>query len=262
LGLIICLQMNTFTRKTVLLIKVLPLSIAFCAFVVFTNLSLEYNTIGTYQLFKVLTTPVVALISWQYYKTKYSRQVIITLIPVVIGVCTHSVNDIKLTLFGTIIASIGVIAASLYQVWVGEKLKELDMNSQQLLYYQAPLSAILLVPLIIFTEPFPSYATSEEQRTAIIAITSSGVAAFAVNLSVYWVIKNTSALTYNMIGHMKTVSILVGGFMLFHDNLNFKQFIGILLTLFGLFTYTFAKMQEQGQLPCKRWNTVLPPSSV
>jgi solute carrier family 35 protein E3 len=57
-----------------------------------------------------------------------------------------------------------------------------------------------------------------------------------------------------MIGHMKTVSILVGGFMLFQDSLNFKQFIGILLTLFGLFAYTFVKMGEQNQLPCKQWN--------
>ena len=183
--------MNTFVRKTVPILKVLPLSVAFCAFVVFTNLSLEYNTIGTYQLFKVLTTPVVALISWQYYKTKYSKMVVATLIPVVVGVCTHSVNDIKLTMLGTIIAGIGVIAASLYQVWVGERLKELDMNSQQLLYYQAPLSAILLVPFIFFMESLPSYATSEEQRTAIVAVVTSGIVAFAVNLSVYWVIKNT-----------------------------------------------------------------------
>jgi solute carrier family 35 protein E3 len=191
LGLVICLQMNTFVRKPVPIFKVLPLAIAFCAFVVFTNLSLEYNTIGTYQLFKVLTTPVVAVISWQYYKTKYSQMVILSLVPVVVGVCTHSVNDIKLTLFGTIIAAIGVIAASLYQVWVGERLKELDMNSQQLLYYQAPLSAVLLVPLIFYMESLPSYPTMEEQRTAIIAVVSSGIVAFAVNLSVYWVIKNT-----------------------------------------------------------------------
>lgn len=255
LGLVLCLQMNTFVRKTVPIIKVLPLSIAFCAFVVFTNLSLEYNTIGTYQLFKVLTTPVVALISWQYYKTKYSTMVILTLIPVVVGVCTHSVNDIQLTLFGTIIASLGVIAASLYQVWVGERLKELEMNSQQLLYYQAPLSAILLLPFIFCMESFPSYASDADQRTAIISVASSGIVAFAVNLSVYWVIKNTSALTYNMIGHLKTISILVGGFLLFQDNLNFKQFIGILLTIFGLFSYTFVRMGEQNQLPCTRWNT-------
>ncbi|CAF0832228.1 unnamed protein product [Rotaria sp. Silwood1] len=255
LGLVICLQMNTFIRKSVSIIKVLPLALAFCAFVVFTNLSLEYNTIGTYQLFKVLTTPVVALITWQYYKTKYSRMVIATLIPVVVGVCTHSVNDIKLTLMGTIIASIGVIAASLYQVWVGERLKDLEMSSQQLLYYQAPLSAIILVPFILSMESFPSYETSEEQRRAIMAVVASSIVAFVVNLSVYWVIKNTSALTYNMIGHMKTISILVGGFLLFEDSLNFKQFIGILLTLFGLFSYTFVRMSEQNQLPCTRWNT-------
>ena len=191
LGLVICLKMNTFVRKSVPLMKVLPLAAAFCAFVVFTNLSLEHNTIGTYQLFKVLTTPVVALISWQYYKAKYSRMVIATLIPVVVGVCTHSVNDIKLTIFGTVIASIGVLAASLYQVWVGERLKELEMNSQQLLFYQAPLSAVLLIPCILLMESLPSYKTSEEQRTAFLAVMASSFVAFVVNLSVYWVIKNT-----------------------------------------------------------------------
>ncbi|CAF2148884.1 unnamed protein product [Rotaria magnacalcarata] len=254
-GLIICLQMNTFVRKSVSIIKVLPLSISFCAFVVFTNLSLEYNTIGTYQLFKVLTTPVVALISWQYYKVEYSRMVIATLVPVVVGVCTHSVNDIKLTVIGTVIATIGVISASLYQVWVGARLKDLEMNSQQLLYYQAPLSAVILMPFIAVMESFPSYATGEAQRAALMAVVASGIVAFAVNLSIYWVIKNTSALTYNMIGHLKTISILVGGFLLFQDALNYKQFLGILLTIFGLFSYTFVRMGEQNQLPCARWNT-------
>lgn len=190
-GLIICLQMKTFVRKSVSIIKVLPLSISFCAFVVFTNLSLEYNTIGTYQLFKVLTTPFVALISWQYYKVKYSRMVILTLLPVVVGVCMHSVNDIKLTLLGTIVASIGIISASLYQVWVGERLKELEMSSQQLLFYQAPLSAILLLPFIYFMEEMPTYITQEEKQAALTAIVASGIVAFVVNLSIYWVIKNT-----------------------------------------------------------------------
>lgn len=63
-----------------------------------------------------------------------------------------------------------------------------------------------------------------------------------------------SALTYNMIGHMKTVSILIGGVVIFQDILNSKQLFGILLTLFGLFAYTFVRMGEQNQLPCKRWN--------
>lgn len=191
LGLVICLKMKTFVPKQVEITKVLPLATAFCAFVVFTNLSLEYNTIGTYQLFKVLTTPVVAFISWSYYHTHYSRNVILTLVPVVVGVCTHSVNDLKLNLMGTIIASLGVIAASLYQVWVGTKMKELDMNSEQLLYYQAPLSALILTPFIFLIETLPSFDTNQEQTTSMIAVIVSGIVAFVVNLSVYGVIKNT-----------------------------------------------------------------------
>ena len=73
---------------------------------------------------------------------------------------------------------------------------------------------------------------------------------FAFELNLHF----RSALTYNMIGHMKTVSILVGGFVLFNDTLNFKQFMGIMLTLFGLFAYTFVRMGEMNQLPCKKWN--------
>ncbi|UJR14021.1 hypothetical protein I4U23_001020 [Adineta vaga] len=253
-GLLICLRMKTFVHKRIPIKKVLPLSIAFCAFVVFTNLSLEYNSIGTYQLFKVLTTPIVALISWLFYDIKYSKMVITTLVPVVIGVCINSINDFQLTLFGSTIATIGFMSASLYQIWISERLKELEINSQQLLYYQAPLSALLLIPFILLIEHFPSYETDEELRIAIVNVVASGIVAFVVNLSVYWVIKNTSALTYNMIGHMKTVSILVGGFILFEDSLNIKQFLGILLTLFGLFSYTFVRMHEENQLPCSHWN--------
>lgn len=37
-------------KKDVRLLKIVPLSISFCGFVVLTNLSLQYNTIGTYQV--------------------------------------------------------------------------------------------------------------------------------------------------------------------------------------------------------------------
>lgn len=65
-----------------------------------------------------------------------------------------------------------------------------------------------------------------------------------------------------MIGHMKTISILVGGYFLFQESLNFKQFLGILLTLFGLFSYTFVRMSEQNQLPCRRFNANVETSMV
>ena len=41
---------------------------------------------------------------------------------------------------------------SLFQ-WVNEKQKEFGINSMQLLYYQAPLSATMLLFIIPFFEP-------------------------------------------------------------------------------------------------------------
>ena len=190
-GLMVCLKLKTFKFKKVSIIEILPLAISFCLFVVFTNLSLEYNIIGTYQLFKVLTTPTVALISWRYYKIKYSKMLVLTLIPVIIGVYIHSVNDIKLTLLGTILAIIGILSTSLYQIWIGECLKDLQMDSQQLLFYQAPLSVILFIPCFSILESFPSYQTYEEQIVLEVVLITSSIVAFVVNLSVYWIIENT-----------------------------------------------------------------------
>jgi hypothetical protein len=53
-----------------------------------------------------------------------------------------------------------------------------------------------------------------------------------------------SPLTYGMVGHLKTVSILAGGYLIFRDSFNLKQFFGILLTVFGLFFYSLVKMKE------------------
>ncbi|CAF1411141.1 unnamed protein product [Adineta steineri] len=118
------------------------------------------------------------------------------------------------------------------------------MNSQQLLYYQTPLSALLLIPFIFYMENFPVYKTYEEQQIAVVA---SGIVGFVVK-------SFRSALTYNMIGHMKTISILLGSFTLFDDFPSFKEFIEILLTLSGLFSYTFVRIDEENQLLCTRCN--------
>lgn len=45
----------------------IPLAVCFCGFVVLTNLSLENNSVGTYQVAKVMTTPCVLLIQYHCY---------------------------------------------------------------------------------------------------------------------------------------------------------------------------------------------------
>lgn len=41
---------------------------AFCAFVTFNNLSLQYNGVSFYQLMKILTTPAVIVLQLVFFK--------------------------------------------------------------------------------------------------------------------------------------------------------------------------------------------------
>ena len=56
------------------------LSITFCGFVVLTNLSLQFNTVGTYQLIKAMTTPCIIIIHTLFYGRKYSMKIKLTLV--------------------------------------------------------------------------------------------------------------------------------------------------------------------------------------
>ena len=78
--IIICLQFDIFRFKRLPIVKMIPLSMTYCGFVVFTNLSLQYNTVGTYQVIKVLTAPCVMVLSYIFYQKKYSFKVQLTLV--------------------------------------------------------------------------------------------------------------------------------------------------------------------------------------
>ena len=67
LGLLLCAKLDLFSPKRLSILKILPLSVSFCGFVVFTNLSLQFNAVGTYQLAKAMTTPVIMAIQAVYY---------------------------------------------------------------------------------------------------------------------------------------------------------------------------------------------------
>ncbi|XP_034626918.1 solute carrier family 35 member E3 isoform X2 [Trachemys scripta elegans] len=153
LGLGLCQALRVFAPKSLRPRQVLPLALSFCGFVVFTNLSLQSNTIGTYQLAKAMTTPAIVAIQSLFYGKSFPLRIKLTLIPITVGVFLNSYYDVKFNFLGMVFATLGVLVTSLYQVWVGAKQHELQVNSMQLLYYQAPMSSAMLLCIVPFFEP-------------------------------------------------------------------------------------------------------------
>jgi solute carrier family 35 protein E3 len=246
-GLMICSRFGAFTPKSVSWKRLIKLSASFCGFVVLTNLSLQYNSVGFYQMAKVLTTPTVATIQTIFYGKQLSTPIIISLAVICIGVTITSVTDVQMNLIGTIYALSGVLITSLYQVWVGSEQKALQLSPPQLLYQQAPLAALMLLPCVPMLDSMTELLHYPFTLGAIITILLSGLLAFLVNWSIFSIIGRTSALTYNVVGHAKLCLILLGGFLLFHDPLEWRNLSGIGLALVGIFAYSKINLQEAKQ---------------
>ncbi|KAG7213985.1 hypothetical protein KM043_001359 [Ampulex compressa] len=168
----------------------------------------------------------------------------LTLIPITLGVIINFYYDIRFNVVGTAYATIGVIVTSLYQVMVNRKQREFQMDPMQLLYYQAPLSAIMLFFVIPFLEPAEQTFARSWSLVDVIMVILSGIVAFFVNLTSYWIIGKTSPLTYNMVGHSKFCLLLLGGSLIFHETLAMNQVIGITLTLIGIILYAHVKIRD------------------
>ncbi len=80
IGMFICRLLGIFTPKALPLDKMIPISLTFCGFVVFTNLSLQNNTVGTYQLIKTMTTPCIIVLQTYFYNRSFSWAIKFTLV--------------------------------------------------------------------------------------------------------------------------------------------------------------------------------------
>ena len=80
-----------------------------------------------------------------------------------------------------------------------------------------------------------------------------------VSLSTFLLIGATSALTYNIVGHTKTIMILVMGVVVFGDSVSSQKIGGIGLALCGVFWYSAIKLRQQAA--AKAENSKLPTSS-
>ena len=242
-GLEISRRFGLFEYKAVELRKIVPLCVAFCGFVVLTNLSLVFNTVGFYQVMKVLTTPLLVVIQTLFYGETFSSPIKLSLGLTCVGVIITTVTDSQANFFGTMIAASALLITCMYQIWVGTKQKELECNGYQLLYWQAPISALMLIPIIPLFDNI-SEITEMPSNFTLFAIFVSSTLAFLVNLSIFLVIGKTSPVTYNVLGHFKLTVIMSLGFIFFGAPIDMKNISGIFVTLAGVFWYTHIKQNE------------------
>lgn len=212
------------------------------------NLSLMLNSVGFYQISKLSMIPVVCVMEWILHNKHYSKEVKMSVVFVVIGVGVCTVTDVKINAKGFLCAAVAVLSTSLQQISIGSLQKKYSIGSFELLSKTAPFQAVSLITLGPFVDYYLNgkfIMTYKMSTGALLFILLSCSLAVFCNISQYLCIGRFSAVSFQVLGHMKTVCVLTLGWLLFDSEMTFKNIMGMVLAVMGMVVYSWAVEVEK-----------------
>ncbi|CAI5465533.1 unnamed protein product [Closterium sp. Yama58-4] len=215
------------------------------------NVSLMWNSVGFYQIAKLGMIPVSCVLEVFFDRMRYSQGSRLSVLLVLIGVATCTIADSSLSVKGMVAAAVAVCSTALQQYYVQYLQKKYRLGSFDLLSHTAPVQAgslVLLGPLIDWLLSGARVDSYDFSVPSVLCIGLSCLIAVAVNASQFICIGRFTALTFQGLGHMKTLSVLVLGYAIFGlDGLNASVLMGMLLSIMGMVWYGNASSRPGGK---------------
>jgi solute carrier family 35, member E3 len=230
-------------------------SLISCMSIISLNVSLLVNTVGFYQIAKLCVIPFVALVEYVAYSRRFSTQVVISISVVMGGVAIVTVSDVAVNFLGLNVAILSVVAAGSQQLLCRHQQTAHGLSSTEMLLYTAwPMAGMLLAtgPVLdwfitggkwVMDFPFVNSVNVVILATCLLAV--------GVNLSQFMCLGRFTALAYQVLGHMKTILVLLGGTLLFGDIMTLRIGVGMGLAILGMMGYGYFNKKEMAGLEAK-----------
>ncbi|CAM0903909.1 unnamed protein product [Alopecurus aequalis] len=215
------------------------------------NVSLMWNSVGFYQIAKLSIIPLLCIMEVLFENFRYSRDTKLSIVVVLLGVGVCTVSDVSVNGQGLVAAIVAVCGTALQQHYVNYLQRKYSLNSLKLLGHTAPAQAaslLILGPFVDFWLTRNRIDTFHYTSTVTFFIVLSCVIAVGTNLSQFICIGRFTAVTFQVIGHMKTILVLTLGFLFFgKEGLNFHVAVGMVLAVVGMIWYSNASSKPGGK---------------
>lgn len=177
-----------------------------------------------------------------------------SLVPIVGGILLTSITELNFNILGFSAALFGCLAASTKTILAESLLHGYNFDSINTVYYMAPFAAMILAAPAALLEGagvinwFYTYPLPIAPVLSIIII--SGVLAFCLNFSIFYVIHSTTAVTFNVAGNLKVAVAVLVSWLIFHNPIPILNGFGCAITLFGCTFYGYVR-HKLSQQPMK-----------
>ncbi|CAK9313450.1 unnamed protein product [Citrullus colocynthis] len=215
------------------------------------NVSLMWNSVGFYQIAKLSMIPVSCLLEVVLDKIRYSRDTKSSIAVVLLGVGVCTVTDVSVNTRGFVAAVIAVWSTSLQQYYVHFLQRKYSLSSFNLLGHTAPAQAgslLLVGPFLDYWLTSKRVDRYDYNLASTIFIILSCSIAVGTNLSQFICIGRFTAVSFQVLGHMKTILVLIMGFFFFgKEGLNMQVVLGMIIAVIGMIWYGNASSKPGGK---------------
>ncbi|ESR47422.1 UDP-galactose transporter 1 [Citrus sinensis] len=232
--------------------RIFPMSFVFCINIVLGNVSLRYIPVSFMQTIKSFTPATTVVLQWLVWRKYFDWRIWASLVPIVGGILLTSVTELSFNMFGFCAALFGCLATSTKTILAESLLHSYKFDSINTVYYMAPFATMILsIPALLLEGSgiMDWLSTHPSPWSAFIIIFSSGVLAFCLNFSIFYVIHSTTAVTFNVAGNLKVAVAVLVSWLIFRNPISGMNAVGCAITLIGCTFYGYIRHLLSQQPP-------------
>jgi len=159
---------------------------------------------------------------------------------ILVGLSLSAVGEVSFDAIGFFLQCTSIIADSLRCVLLQIALQRKSSSALSTLYYTAPFAFMSLsIPFV--TYEYEQVVNTEISRRAVAVLLAGCVVSVALNVTIFMLIKHTSALTTSVSGVLKEIICITTAVFVFGTQITPMQVGGYAISMAGLLVYRYCK---------------------
>jgi hypothetical protein len=142
---------------------------------------------------------------------------------------------------------LGCFSTAVYQIFNKSIQQDFDVSPLQILEFEQPFTAGFSAMFALALEDVSQIVKLDYSNgTFVTLLLISGIFAFGVNVTCYLIIGKTTPITYAVVGHSKTIFILLFGILWMKDAWTWKSGSGLAVAFGAIVAYTHYSQFKPG----------------
>ena len=215
-----------------------------------SNISLDRNSVGFYQLTKLMITPsIVVFDCFAYHRRPTSLQALALTLSC-LGVGLVSVNDVQFHAIGALFATGATFAAGAQKVLNSHVQQIGGLTSLQVMHNAFPTMSMLSLVYVPLLDRKVDRLLELEwlgDYDALLWMLMSAFAAFCATWSATAIFGRISALAHVLLGQVKTCSVLLVAWLVYDTEQTVGGLFGAALALTAITAYSLMKLPSEAK---------------